>query len=145
MLRRVAARAVVVDHAYRLLLLHVTDGSATWWEPPGGPALPREASAVAALRVLREETGLTARAGPCVWVRERGGLVRHVERFHVAWVDDPAAPRARVAERERVLGERWWTLDELARSADAFDPVALPALAPAVVRGEFGAAPLPLS
>jgi 8-oxo-dGTP pyrophosphatase MutT (NUDIX family) len=140
----VTARALVVDHAYRLLLLHVTDGAASWWEPPGGEAAAREPSEAAALRVLRAETGLTARVGPCVWVRERGRVVRGVERFHVAWLDDPHAPRAQAAERDRVVGERWWTLDELASSAERFDPDRLPALAPAVVRGEYGPEPVPL-
>jgi len=141
---RTDARAVVVDHAYRVLLLHVTDGTSSWWEPPGGPVVRGEDSAAAALRVLREETGLAARMGPCVWVRERGGVVRRVERFHVGWLDDPTAPRAQVAERTRVLGEHWWTLDELAESAERFDPAAFPALAPAVVRGEFGDIPVVL-
>ncbi|HVF06266.1 MAG TPA: NUDIX domain-containing protein [Frankiaceae bacterium] len=141
MLARAAYRAVVVDHAYRLLLLHVTDGTASWWEPPGGEPLPGEDAAVAVARVLAEETGLTARVGPCVWVRRSRGLLRRVERFHVAWLDDPNAPRAHVAERDRVLGERRWTLDELATSDERFDPPALPALAPAVVRGEYGATP----
>jgi 8-oxo-dGTP pyrophosphatase MutT (NUDIX family) len=129
-LRRAVARALVVDHAYRLLLLHVTDGARYWWEPPGGRARWREDSAAAAARALREETGLVARVGPCV--AERGG-----ERFHVAWLDDPLAPRADVAERSQVLGERWWTLDELAASGERFEPAWLPELAPAVVRGDY--------
>ena len=141
MLTRAAVRAVVVDHAYRLLLLHVTDGTASWWEPPGGEPLPGEDTVTAVARVLREETGVAARVGPCVWVRRSGGLLRRVERFHVAWLDDPSAPRAEVAERAQVLGERWWTLDELAASDEAFAPAALPALAPAVVRGDYGATP----
>ena len=144
MLRRVTARALVVDHAYRLLLLHVTDGATSWWEPPGGDRAPKEDAAAAAVRVLREETGLTARVGPCVWVRVGGGLLRREERYHVAWLDDPTAPRADVAERERVLGERWWTLDELAEAEDRVDPPELPALAPAVVRGEYAADPVRL-
>jgi hypothetical protein len=65
-----------------------------------------------------------------------------VEPFHVAWLDDPNAPRAAVAERARVLGEWWWTLDELAGSAERFDPPALPSLAPAVVRGEYATEPV---
>lgn len=137
--------ALAVDHAYRLLLLRVTDGSATWWAPPGGEVLGREGAVAAVARVLREETGLTARVGPCVWVRPRRGLLARPERFHVAWLDDPNAPRARHVARARVLAERWWTLDELAASEETFDPPRLPALAPAVVRGEYGAEPLALS
>jgi len=130
--RRLPARALVVDHAYRLLLLHVTDGTSSWWEPPF-------------LDTLRADTGLTARVGPCVWVRRRGRVVRSEERFHVAWLDDPNAPRAAVAERARVLGEWWWTLDELADSGERFDPPSLPSLAPAVVRGEYATDPVDVS
>ena len=145
MLTRTTVRAVVVDHTYRVLLLHVTDGAASWWEPPGGPPEPREQDTDAVARLLRAETGLLARVGPCVWERRSGRLVHRVERYHVAWVDDPAAPRARVAERERVLGERWWTLDELAAAEDRFDPDRLPALAPDVVRGDYEAVPVRLA
>jgi hypothetical protein len=117
-------RVVVVDHAYRVLLLHVTDprrpARGTWWEVP-----------------LRDEAG-DVRLGPCVWLRRR-------ERFHVAWLDDPAAPRAEVPARAALLGERWWTLDELAGSDETFDPPALPVLAPAVVRGEYAAPPVDLT
>ena len=124
LLTRTTTRVVVVDHAYRVLLLHVTDGTTSWWEPP-------------ALAALSEELGLTVRVGPCVWTRAQGGLIRTVERLHVGWLDDPGAPRAQAAHRDRVLGEHWWTLDELAGSAERFDPASFPALAPSLVRGEY--------
>jgi hypothetical protein len=108
-----------------VLLRHVTDPLrphlGTWWEPP-------------------EDDGPRAgvRPGPCVWVYGRR------ERVHVAWLDDPAAPRAAPVAHAGVLGDRWWTLDELAASDERFAPARLPALVPAVVRGEYGAAPLVL-
>lgn len=129
LLRRTTTRAVVVDHAYRVLLLHVTDGTRSWWEPP-------------TLDALRDDLGLAVRTGPCVWVRQRR---RHTERFTVGWLDDPSAPRAQVTDRSRVLGEHWWTLDELATSPEPFDPEALPVLVPPVVRGEYGAEPVVLA
>lgn len=119
--RRPVVRAVLVDHAYRVLLLHVTDGRSTWWEPP-------LADDVAAWHGVR--------TGPCVWTSAR-------ERFHLAWLDDPNAPGA-APVTATTLGAHWWTLDELAESAETFRPASLPALAPAVVRGEYGTEPVRL-
>lgn len=137
--RRPLLRAVLVDHAYRVLLLHVTDGAATWWEPPGDVAERGETPEATLLRVLRDEANVASgvRAGPCVWA-SRG---RREQRWHVAWLDDPNAPGA-APVTATTLGARWWTLDELAGSAETFRPAALPSLAPAVVRGEYGAEPV---
>jgi 8-oxo-dGTP pyrophosphatase MutT (NUDIX family) len=153
-IRRTAARVILVDHAYRVLLLHVHDPlrphRGTWWELPGGGLRHGEDSAAAALRELREETGYGSgvRIGPCVWLREVDlphTPLRQRERIHVAWLDDPAAPRAETSmdavESGGMLGERWWTLDELAHTAETIYPVRLPALVPAVVRGEYGPEP----
>jgi len=59
---RTAARLVVLDAAGRVLLLHVQDLSnpqfGTVWELPGGGIEPGETYSQAALRELREETGI---------------------------------------------------------------------------------------
>ena len=134
---RPVVRAVLVDHAYRVLLLHVTDGSTAWWEAPGDTLARGETPADAVPRVLRDEAGVAGgvRPGPCVWTLREG---RTETRWHVAWLDDPAAPGA-APVTATTLGARWWTLDELASAGEAFRPPHLPALAPAVVRGEYGA------
>ena len=137
--RRPVVRALLVDHAYRLLLLHVTDGRTDWWEAPGDTLARGEDAAAAVLRVLRDDAAVAGgvRPGPWVWTLAEG---RRETRWHVAWLDDPNAPGAAPLTRT-TLGARWWTLDELAESREAFRPARLPALAPAVVRGEYGATP----
>ncbi|MDQ1711027.1 MAG: hypothetical protein QOE45_477 [Frankiaceae bacterium] len=146
--RRPAARLFLVDHAYRVLLLHVADPPrpGSWWQLPGGTVRRREDAVDACGRLLRDETGIDVgvRAGPCVWVRASGRWLRARERTYVAWLDEPGAPRADAvpAAAGTRLGERWWTLDELAATAERFDPPGLPSLAPAVVRGEYGPGPV---
>jgi ADP-ribose pyrophosphatase YjhB (NUDIX family) len=138
--RRPVVRVFLVDHAYRVLLLHVADPPrpGSWWQLPGGTPRRRESAPDACLRLLREETGIDrgVRAGPCVWERAR-------ERTYVAWLDEPGAPRADAvpAAVGTRLGERWWTLDELTATTERLEPPRLPALAPAIVRGEYGLLP----
>ena len=144
-LRRKAARVVLLDPDGRVFLLHASDpadpGKGDWWEIPGGGVDRGEAVEHAALRELREETGIAgARLGPCVH-RYRAQFSFGGYRFDsddhifVAWLDDPG--RERVATHLESLeamafsGERWWTVDEVvdaAREGATFFPKRLPEL-----------------
>lgn len=65
--RRMGAGVVVFNDKGQLLLLrHVFHGSHPWGLP-GGWVNRKEEPAVAALRELQEETGLTAQLGPIIW------------------------------------------------------------------------------
>src|SRR4051795_79186 len=60
---RRAAKVIVVDRAGEILLFRGGDPErpedGTWWFPPGGGVEEDESDEQAALRELREETGLT--------------------------------------------------------------------------------------
>jgi 8-oxo-dGTP pyrophosphatase MutT (NUDIX family) len=76
---RDVVRLVVRDDANRMLLFHTRELSApelgTWWELPGGGFDPGESYVDAAVRELREETGITR--SPTRTVGHRRGRYQH--------------------------------------------------------------------
>ena len=73
---RQVVRVVVLDSAYRVLLFHTHDPTypelGEWWELPGGGIETGETYAQAAIRELREETGIAAteaQVGTPTWRR----------------------------------------------------------------------------
>lgn len=159
-LKRQAARVVLLDPSGRTLLLRGRDpadrAKPPWWELPGGGIDGRETSADAARRELREETGLGGSGieiGPCVWRQHSefdfGGYHFDQDEFiHVAWcdaqlADAPWAPAGLEAlEAVAFGGIRWWPLDDLVVSREAFIPARLITFLPALVAGKLPAAPI---
>jgi hypothetical protein len=110
---RLSAKGFVVDAAGRLLLLDCAD-----------PAVDRSA------------------VGPLVWTQEstfqfRG--TRHWTRCHgrvVRTSPEALSPLALTDDEQgSILGQRWWTPEELATSDERFFPRELPALVPQVLAG----------
>ena len=67
---RPAARVLLIDAQDRVLLLRANVGEGDVWITPGGALEPGESAEQAALRELREETGVAgAELSPCVWTR----------------------------------------------------------------------------
>lgn len=145
MLRRRAARVVVLDRHGRVLLFRGGDparpAAGTWWFTPGGGAEAGETLAEAAVREVAEEAGLDVAgrlAGP-VWSRRGvfefdGTRVEQHEEFFLAPLDvdgDTVAPdRSGWTELElrSVADQRWWTRADLATTTDTVFPDGLPAL-----------------
>jgi 8-oxo-dGTP pyrophosphatase MutT (NUDIX family) len=132
---RHAVRVLLLDEANRVLLVRFWDGHRSWWCTPGGGIEPAETELAAAARELREELGEAAiEIGPCIWTRRHVGVFRgrpfdQSERIYLGRVPAFAPWPSPAALREHGLEDiRWWTVDELASSAEEFAPRRLPHL-----------------
>jgi 8-oxo-dGTP pyrophosphatase MutT (NUDIX family) len=138
---RRAARVLLLDDADRVLLFRGFDPARPthrYWFTVGGGLEPGEPSATGGARELAEETGLRrspAELGPPVWreVTEfpfDGVLYRQEQDFFLVRVPswDVVTDGFDEIERNSIDGHRWWTVDELEATAEAFYPTALPEL-----------------
>jgi 8-oxo-dGTP pyrophosphatase MutT (NUDIX family) len=147
---RPAARVLLIDEQDRVLLLRANVGQGDVWITPGGALEPGETAEQAALRELREETGIgAAELSPCVWTRvhrfEWGGKrYEQRERFFVARATAPSITLEGCGAEELLfLSEwRWWTLGEIERSDAVFAPRALAKFLLPILACEYPAEPI---
>ena len=138
---RQAGRVLLVDAAHRVLLVRGADPGrpgSRYWFTVGGGLDPGETVREAAIRELLEETGLTvlptALGDPVrhdvtdfpyegIWYRQR-------QEFFLLRVSSWEVPVAelRPDEEHAIHEHRWWSLDELAATAERVYPADLPAL-----------------
>jgi 8-oxo-dGTP pyrophosphatase MutT (NUDIX family) len=150
-LERDAVRVVLTDEGGRVLLFHAVTpevGPAGWWELPGGGIHDGESYAGAAVREVREETGLLldpAALGPPSWRRDTTWRSRGLRRLQHEVVVGARVPGHRPAiradgrtayELEIYVGVRWWEVGEILGSPERFYPGRLPELLPGFLAGE---------
>lgn len=134
---RLAARALVVDPAHRVLLVRFQWPWRDVWAGPGGGIDPGESAEEALVRELAEECGLrTFELGPCLWSREHWfadmpGWGGQAERHYLVRTDAFTPAPEYSAEQlaaEGFVEQRWWSLDELTAASVLFAPRRLPEL-----------------
>jgi 8-oxo-dGTP pyrophosphatase MutT (NUDIX family) len=149
-LERDAVRVVLADASGRVLLFHVETEEVPggWWELSGGGIDPGESDREAAVREIKEETGLVldpAQVGPPTWRRDttwrsrgRRRLQHEVVVFAQVTTDQPAiVDGGRTPEEiEDYVTARWWHVAEIIQSQELFYPGRLPELLPRFLAGE---------
>jgi double-stranded uracil-DNA glycosylase len=128
--KRWAVRAVVVDEDKRILLVQYQNPltRATWWGTPGGGIEEGETHEHALRRELREEVGLEEfEQGPLVWEHEREFpwnrrlLWQHNSVYVVRVPGHEPTPTIDLVP-EGVVGQRWWTLEEMEATTERLAP-----------------------
>lgn len=136
---RKVARVILLDPADRVLLMHgfePADPSSTWWFTPGGGVEPGETHEEAALREVREETGIgTVELGPVLWTRMcsfpfDGRRWNQDERYFLGRTTRTATAMDGLTplEQRSVAGLRWWTSAELSATRETVYPTRLAGL-----------------
>ncbi len=146
---RLSARVLIFDRDDRILLLQgqSSDGQ-TFWLMPGGGLQAGEGFNDAAAREVFEETGLRVEIGPHIWNRRhqfqwKGRLHDQYEQYFVGVtrVSNVNLPPNPTESDDYIIGYRWWTLGEIAGSAEEFVPRSLAQLLPPILQGHYPTEP----
>jgi 8-oxo-dGTP pyrophosphatase MutT (NUDIX family) len=143
---RLAARVLLFDAADRLLLMQARHPRGhLFWIAPGGGLEPDETFEAAAQRELLEETGQSPPLGPCVWTRRHvyewnGQRYDQAERFFIARTTSSVSEPTSLDGY--IVGQRWWSLDEIMASTEIFAPRQLANFLSPLLAGDVPSEPI---
>ena len=126
MQHRISAGAIIEQDQRILMVRCRKEGAYDFWVAPGGGVQGREELAQAALREVREETGLVVAIGPLLYVEELlGSGVRHCKFWFGGRVlGGRLDVSSREATEEGIVQADWLSRADLA-GVQAFPPVLL--------------------
>jgi 8-oxo-dGTP pyrophosphatase MutT (NUDIX family) len=137
---RVGGRALLIDPAGRVLLIHEqVEGIGRHWLTPGGGVEPGEHPRDAAVREAMEETGIEVAVAPGAepvlttrrewsWREFTYDQVDHFFLFRLPQALEPQPYALTEVEQQTLLGMRWWTLAELQATDEELLPPDLAAV-----------------
>jgi len=131
---RQAGRAILRDEHGRVLLIWFVLPNMRFWATPGGGVEPGETLLQTAQRELMEELGITvALEGPIhtatgIFEFEGEWIENKDHFFHGRWSGTPKLSGITANESAALQDARWWTVEELEATGDAFFPRDLPAV-----------------
>ncbi|MER7793019.1 NUDIX domain-containing protein [Streptomyces sp. NPDC097640] len=142
--KRWTSRVLLLDGDNRLLLLCGRDPrrpGARWWFTVGGAVEEGENYLQAAVREVWEETALPlpmGRLSPVVWTRQAifsvdGQVFDQYEEYRLARVTPDEARGMNIRTEEARYGHRWWSIPELATTAEFVRPKKMASLLPEVL------------
>jgi 8-oxo-dGTP diphosphatase len=138
---RKAARAIVINDFNEIIMIKHHDKTAAnplhpgileFWIPPGGGVEEYESFEAAAIRELKEETGLIIESiSDCIFKQSLElnfgpELIKSDERFFFARIPGRPSPTfANAYTTENIVNVRWWSLPEIEASSETFFPIGL--------------------